>query len=144
VGEAKNINPKEVFVKMNSRSLEVTALQIFKAWLKKNIADGKIEVKEEYKDVWEKKFDTEWLEVFWNTTQDVVRKNSNIYKMESLKRNIDKTTEYVFMRYIVDTLIFLYLLDNNGKVMEDEKQEKIKEEMTKLARKFVIYKQPTY
>jgi len=81
VGEAKNINSKEVFVKMNSRSLETTALQVFKAWLKKNIADGRIEVKEEYKDVWEKKFDTEWLEVFWNTTQDVVRKNSNIYKI---------------------------------------------------------------
>jgi len=131
VGEAKNINPKEVFVKMNSRSLEATALQIFKAWLKKNIADGRIEVKEEYKDVWEKKFDTEWLEVFWNITQDVIEKNSNIYKMESLKRNIDKTTEYVFMRYIVDTLIFLYLLDNNGKVMEDEKQEKIKNSLFK-------------
>ena len=59
-GVDKKIDPDKLFIKMNSRGLNLSAFENFKA----NLLD--LEVGKPLKDLAKEKFDVDWLNYFWN------------------------------------------------------------------------------
>lgn len=80
----------ELYVKMNARGKQLSSFENFKAWLFGLIQEKKI-IKNEEWELYSKKFDIEWNDIFWN------HKDENVFDIDD-----------VFFNYFK----ILYLYDN--------------------------------
>lgn len=139
-GVDKKIDPDKLFIKMNSRGLNLSAFENFKA----NLLDLKVgEPKDEdLKNLAKKKFDVDWLNYFWDKEYKNQNNNGASESKEFSIENVDGKMMRLFHAIIINEAISEV---NKRKEIQSlnkkEYAEKIKkiEELTKIKSDQIFY-----
>lgn len=92
----------ELYVKMNARGKELSDFDIFKSTLEQQMRLNN--VKQEIQDAWCSRFDSSWMDIFWNRISKDVEMPLNIVE------NVEKT----FLRFLRRMMVFhLYSHDDS-------------------------------
>ncbi len=102
----------ELYVKMNARGKHLSDFENFKAWLLKHITKKEYSIANEN---WETKLDKDWLDLFWRVTSEE--------KSLELEEQI-KVTDSYYLSFFKTMALYGYILRENPKDEEREKQEK--------------------
>lgn len=137
-GVDKKIDPDKLFIKMNSRGLNLSAFENFKA----NLLDLKVDEQKcndlkDLKDLAKEKFDGDWLNYFWEKEY----KNQNNGGASESKdfpiENVDGKMMRLFHAIIINEAISK--LNINRKAPGYEEQIKKIEELTKVKSDQIFY-----
>lgn len=114
----KKIDPDKLFIKMNSRGLNLSAFENFKA----NLLDLKVDEQkcndlEVLKDLAKKKFDVDWLNYFWNKEYENKPKDFPI-------ENVDGKMMRLFHAIIINEVISEVNINRKKENQSDPDKEK--------------------
>ena len=117
-GVDKKIGPDKLFIKMNSRGLNLSAFENFKA----NLLDLKVDEQkcndlEVLKDLAKKKFDVDWLNYFWNEEYENQKKEFSI-------ENVDGKMMRLFHAIIINEAISKLNINRKKENQSDPDKEK--------------------
>ena len=123
-GVDKKIDPDKLFIKMNSRGLNLSAFENFKA----NLLDLKVDEQkcndlEVLKDL-AKKFDVDWLNYFWKKEYDNQKDNGASESKEFSIENVDGKMMRLFHAIIINEAISKLNINRKKENQSDSDKEK--------------------
>lgn len=121
-GVDKKIDPDKLFIKMNSRGLNLSAFENFKA----NLLDLEVgEPKDEdLKDLAKKKFDVDWLNYFWDEEYKNQKNNVASESKEFSIENVDGKMMRLFHAIIINEAISKLNINRKKENQSDPDKEK--------------------
>lgn len=122
-GVDKKIDPDKLFIKMNSRGLNLSAFENFKA----NLLDLKVDEQkcndlEVLKDLAKKKFDVDWLNYFWDYKNQ--KNNGASESKEFSIENVDGKMMRLFHAIIINEAISKLNINRKKENQSDPDKEK--------------------